>query len=904
MVHSTRRAGTVLVALMFSSGLLLALAPVSQGQTSDGRPAGGERGGTPDHSQLLGTAEREGSVRVIVRLRTGFAPEGRLARPEVADQRDEIRDARAGLQEDLGGTGYRVAREFETVPFVALEASPRALEAIQRSPLAADVVEDRINKAYGDEPASKDLYSPNLAESSPMIQAPTMWANGFTGSGQAIAVLDTGVDSSHPFLGGRVVEEACYSASSSCPNGSTTQTGPGSGVNCTYAASACRHGTHVAGIAAGQGSSFSGVAKGADVMSVQVFSRFTGANCGSGEDPCALSYTSDLIAGLERVYALRSTHNFSSVNMSLGGGRFFSNCDSDASKPIIDNLRSAGIATVIASGNNGFTDSMGAPACISSAVSVGSTTESDAVSSFSNSASFLSLLAPGSSITSSVPGGGYAIFDGTSMATPQVAGAWALLKQQTPSASVASIVSSLQNTGLPVADTRAASGVTKPRIKIADAADSLVLRPANNDFANAQALGGADATATGTNVDATKESGEPNHAGEVGGKSVWYSWTPQEGGPKTIDTQGSDFDTLLAVYSGDAVNSLSLVASNNDDGGDQSTVSFTATAGNTYRIAVDGSNAESGNINLRLVSDDTTAPVAPIITGPGEGSYDNDGSFALSGSAEAGSTVELFEGTASKGTDTADSSGQWTVGLVGVSDGSHTYTAKATDGAGNVSDPSDGRTVIVDTAAPDVPLITGPAEGARLNNGSFALSGTAEANSTVELFEGTASKGTDTADSSGDWGIALSGVSDGSHSYKAKATDPAGNASAASGVRTLVVDTAAPLVSRVVPQENATRVAPGANINAYFSEAMTAGSVNTTAVRLFKKGTTTPLGAVVTYDASTNKAVLNPTANLKRGAKYTAVVGTGAEDLAGNGLDQAPTLAGDQPKQWSFTVRN
>jgi hypothetical protein len=136
---------------------------------------------------------------VIVRLRTDFVPEGRLDRPEAADQLDEIQGARAGLQEDIGGTGYQIAREFKTVPFVALEAFPRALEAIQRSPLATDVVEDRLNEPYQDEPASKHLDSANLAESSPDSGPDRVGKNGFTGSGQTVAVLDTGVDSSHPF---------------------------------------------------------------------------------------------------------------------------------------------------------------------------------------------------------------------------------------------------------------------------------------------------------------------------------------------------------------------------------------------------------------------------------------------------------------------------------------------------------------------------------------------------------------------------------------------------------------------------------------------------------------------------------------------------------------------------------
>src|SRR4051794_16631908 len=136
-------------------------------------------------------------------------------------------------------------------------------------------------------------------------------------------------------------------------------------------------------------------------------------------------------------------------------------------------------------------------------------------------------------------------------------------------------------------------------------------RPANDNFANAQTISGANATVSGTNVNATKESGEPDHAGITGGKSVWYKWTPQASGTTTIDTAGSNFDTLLAVYTGGAVNSLTEVASNDDaDGGLQSKVSFTANAGTTYRIAVDGVAGFAGNISLHLASTptDTTSP--------------------------------------------------------------------------------------------------------------------------------------------------------------------------------------------------------------------------------------------------------------------------------------------------------
>jgi subtilisin family serine protease len=136
-------------------------------------------------------------------------------------------------------------------------------------------------------------------------------------------------------------------------------------------------------------------------------------------------------------------------------------------KQMVDNLRSVGIATVAASQNNSFTDKIAAPACISSAVSVGSATKTDQVSPASNSAPFLSLLAPGIPITSSVPGGGFGIMGNTSMATPHVAGAWAILKQQFPTATVGAVLNALRVTGLPITDAK--NGVTTPRIRIAEA---------------------------------------------------------------------------------------------------------------------------------------------------------------------------------------------------------------------------------------------------------------------------------------------------------------------------------------------------------------------------------------------------------------------------------------------------
>ena len=119
-----------------------------------------------------------------------------------------------------------------------------------------------------------------------------------------------------------------------------------------------------------------------------------------------------------------------------------------------------------------------------------------------------------------------------------------------------------------------------------------------DSFSSRSGISGASGRVTGNNAGASKEFGEPNHAGNRGGASLWWSWTAPATGTVTFDTQGSDFDTLLAVYTGSSVGALTVVASDDDTIGRQSQVSFTAQQGVVYHIAVDGYSGATGSIVL------------------------------------------------------------------------------------------------------------------------------------------------------------------------------------------------------------------------------------------------------------------------------------------------------------------
>ena len=124
----------------------------------------------------------------------------------------------------------------------------------------------------------------------------------------------------------------------------------------------------------------------------------------------------------------------------------------------------------------------------------------------------------------------------------------------------------------------------------------LAIRAANDSFGSPvliQAVGGRTLS---SNAEATKEPLEPNHAGATGGKSVWFLWQAPTSSTVSLDTIGSSFDTVLAVYIGSSLGSLVVVAADDDGAGFQgnSRLSFQATQGTSYRIAVDGYSTSGG----------------------------------------------------------------------------------------------------------------------------------------------------------------------------------------------------------------------------------------------------------------------------------------------------------------------
>jgi subtilisin family serine protease len=151
---------------------------------------------------------------------------------------------------------------------------------------------------------------------------------------------------------------------------------------------------------------------------------------------------------------------------------------------------------------------------------------------------------------------------------------------------------------------------------------AVVTHPPNDDFANRITIPSSNdpQIVTGSNFNATRETGEPDHLGYPFGASSWWSWTAPFTGPAKISTIGSGFDTLLAVYTGATVSNLTLVAANNDDDASwfdlYSCARFNAIAGTQYQLAVDGYAAQEGGIVLSVLSLTSTVTLPEALDQP------------------------------------------------------------------------------------------------------------------------------------------------------------------------------------------------------------------------------------------------------------------------------------------------
>ena len=402
---------------------------------------------------------------------------------------------------------------------------------------------------------------------------------GMAGRNSRVYVLDTGIDCNHPQF---------YRVAGDMSSGSRCEPGAhfGDGFaracqpcsDCADAAGCCSfdghsHGTHCAGTIAGLDT---GVAKEATVVAVKVLS-----DTGSGS-------RDDILDSLDWVLSQRSVYpnHTMVVSMSLGGPGV-----SQAYETAFASMRVAGIVSVLAAGNDNGDACSYSPAFAPSAITVGSTTSSDARSSFSNYGSCIQVYGPGSAVYSSVPGNGYASYSGTSMACPHTAGVVALYGTENPCLSGEQLFNYIASSATPDAvsdhDGGGTPGATPnlliytradprddtcstPDLPDVDDGDGTTCNPTTPPTAaptaptSSPTLSPTSPTASpqpyttdnymremtcgevllGTTAGA--DAGVGNAAGDR-----WYTFEVDVEGTHEFDTCGSAFDTWLRIYTAD-----------------------------------------------------------------------------------------------------------------------------------------------------------------------------------------------------------------------------------------------------------------------------------------------------------------------------------------------------------------
>jgi len=545
----------------------------------------------------------------------------------ILQRRAALSPARAAelgqLHEQLGARSLKVYSALDGLEVVELPAGAdleRSINAYRGSSAVAKVHRDYV-RSISRAPNDTDYLNGRLwglnnagqqsGQIDADIDAPEAWDIRTSASSVVVAVIDTGVRTTHEDLAANMWRNPGESGGGRENNGRDDDGngyvddvfGINARTNSGNPTDDNGHGTHCAGTIGAIGNNglgVTGVAWSVQIMALKFLSA-----AGAGTD-------SDAIECID--YARRMGAQI--LSNSWGGGP-----SNSALGVAISATRNAGLIFVAAAGNeasdNDRVAAFPANYDFDNVVSVAATDRRDQLATFSNyGASTVDLAAPGVEIRSTwhTSDSSYQSISGTSMATPHVAGALALIKAQFPNETAQQLISRLLASTDPLTSL-ARKCRTGGRLNLARALSGAAVAPANDAFANRIVLPSGNATTGVFSGNATREAGEPTHAGRTGARSVWWSWTAPVSGATEVSTLGSDYDTLLAVYTGTTVNGLTLIGSNDNLSASNtaSRVAFNAVAGQVYAIVVDGSGGATSLTISQSIGNDAFARRATLL---------------------------------------------------------------------------------------------------------------------------------------------------------------------------------------------------------------------------------------------------------------------------------------------------
>ncbi len=667
--------------------------------------------------------------------------------------------AEANGANTAGSADFYLHRQYATFPALAGEITPSGLDKLRTDPAVASIQYDHPVKALID-------------QSVPQINADdarniTVSGQRINGTGVTVCVVDTGVDYTHPALGGCTNDTLIDGTCGKVIGGYDVHNNDNDPVDDHG------HGTHVAGIVASENETYVGTAPGAKLVALKVLD-----SAGSGT-------TSNVISGIDWCRNNATKYNISVITLSLAecSGSpcseiiFTSACDSRSAAQAVNDAANARIIVMIAAGNAGDSTGIASPACASNATAVGAVTKSDAVPAYSNSGSLMDLFAPGGDagaldsgdIISTKRTGGFERRSGTSMAAPHAAGVAALMLQykrllESRNITPSEFETKIKNIGPLVNDTR--NGILFPRIDALLAIQPFInytnTSPLNNSIQGtllALVNVTADTNLTAATLEWTFPNGTvANYTMAQANTTLWsYNITGLPRGTHTYRTHGND---TLDIFGISAVRTLQV-----DNAAPA--ITLNAPTNNTF----------SGNSGQTF-------------------------NFTATDNVDTSLNCSLFLDAVRNATNETVSNGTATLFTAsGLSEGQHNWNISCSDDAGN-SNTSETRIFTIDLVAPTIAL-NAPADSSNTTATSTNFNWTAIDSFDVSLtcnltVDGRVNQTNIGSVNNSATNASVGGFADGLHSWNVTCADNATNTNT-SATRSFRVDTAAPNISFVFP---------------------------------------------------------------------------------------------------------